>query len=212
MLPVIPLRETVWFPGDFGPLFAVRPETLRAIASAEAGSRQMVFVAVRDVERPVEPDNLYRVGVRTVLVQVRGEEPGVIRIMAEAKNRVRVDEIRRSKDGFLQAQFTEIEDPMGFADSLLAIVDTAVKSFDRLRIRRGLPEEARLLLEGAFTRDDPKSLPSAALHFLATGEESHWISVGSRQALLEANSWSERIQKMTDLFDAETSKLPEPGR
>ena len=137
------------------------------------------------------------------LVQVREEEPGVIRIMAEAKNRIRVDEIRRSKDGFLQAQFTEIEDPMGSADSLLAIVDTAVKSFDRLRIRRGLPEEARLLLEVAFTRDDPKSLPSAALHYLATGAESHWISVGSRQALLEANSWSERIQKMTDLFDAE---------
>jgi ATP-dependent Lon protease len=212
MLPLIPLRNEVWFPGDFGPLFAGRPETLRAIASAEAGPGQMIFVALRDVARPAEPDNLYRVGVRIVLVQVREEEPGLLRLMAEAKRRVRLSEISRSEDGFLQAEFAELEDPLGSPDTLSAVVDGAVCSFDRLRIRRGLPEEARKLLEVAFRPDDPRSLPSAALRYLALGEETHWISVGGRQALLETNSWLERIQEMTDLFDAEASKLPEPGR
>ena len=62
MLPVLPLRETVVFPGVAVPISAGRPGTLQAIEAALQGDRRVFAVAQRENRDEVEPENLYTVG------------------------------------------------------------------------------------------------------------------------------------------------------
>ncbi len=76
-LPVLPLRETVIFPGTAVPISAGRPGTLQAIEAALAGDRRMLAVAQKENRDDVEADNLYTVGTVVRIAQVqRGGGPG----------------------------------------------------------------------------------------------------------------------------------------
>src|SRR3712207_8131998 len=71
MLPVLPLRETVVFPGVAVPISAGRAGTLQAIEAALAGDRRVFAVAQRENRDEVEADNLYTVGTIVRIAQVQ---------------------------------------------------------------------------------------------------------------------------------------------
>lgn len=77
MLPVLPLRETVIFPGAAVPISAGRPGTLQAVEAALAGDRRMLAVAQRENRDDVEPENLYSVGTVVQIAQVQRGVGGV---------------------------------------------------------------------------------------------------------------------------------------
>jgi ATP-dependent Lon protease len=77
MLPVLPLRETVIFPGTAVPISAGRPGTLQAIEAALAGDRRMFAVAQKENRDDVEHDNLYTVGTIVRIAQVQKGGGGV---------------------------------------------------------------------------------------------------------------------------------------
>ena len=71
MLPVLPLRETVVFPGVAVPISAGRPGTLQAVEAALSGDRRIFAVAQRENRDEVEIDNLYTVGTVVRIAQVQ---------------------------------------------------------------------------------------------------------------------------------------------
>jgi ATP-dependent Lon protease len=71
LLPVLPLRETVIFPGAAVPISAGRPGTVRAIEAALKGDRRIFAVAQRENREEVEVDNLYTVGAIVSIAQVQ---------------------------------------------------------------------------------------------------------------------------------------------
>ena len=71
MLPVLPLRETVVFPGVAVPISAGRAGTLQAIEAALASDRRVFAVAQRENRDEVEIDNLYTVGTIVRIAQVQ---------------------------------------------------------------------------------------------------------------------------------------------
>src|ERR1700741_4311598 len=76
-LPVLPLRETVIFPGTAVPISAGRPGTLQAVEAALAGDRRMLAVAQKENRDDVEADNLYDVGTVVRVAQVQRNAGGV---------------------------------------------------------------------------------------------------------------------------------------
>ena len=71
-LPVLPLRDTVVYPGVAVPISAGRPGTVEAVQEALDGDRRMFAVAQRDnVDDPL-PEYLYSVGtvVRLSLIHI----------------------------------------------------------------------------------------------------------------------------------------------
>ena len=46
--PLVPLRDTVMFPGMVAPIFVGRQKSIQAIEKAEANGQQIVFVAQKD--------------------------------------------------------------------------------------------------------------------------------------------------------------------
>src|SRR5262245_14110239 len=77
MLPVLPLRETVIFPGTAVPISAGRPGTLQAIEAALAGDRRMLAVAQKENRDDVDQDNLFQVGTIVRIAQVQRAVGGV---------------------------------------------------------------------------------------------------------------------------------------
>ncbi len=73
-LPVIPLRDTVLFPGVVTPITAGRVPTLRAIEAAlrDGGEDRYVFaVAQRDAAEEPTHAALYAIGVIAKIAQVQ---------------------------------------------------------------------------------------------------------------------------------------------
>ena len=63
VLPVLPLREVVLFPGTTAPIGAGRPGTLRAIEAALATESRLIFaVSQRQNVEHVAPEGLYTIG------------------------------------------------------------------------------------------------------------------------------------------------------
>ncbi|HEY3169803.1 MAG TPA: LON peptidase substrate-binding domain-containing protein, partial [Thermoanaerobaculia bacterium] len=82
-LPVVPMRNSVLFPGVGLPINAGRPGTLRAIEAAMKATDKRVFaVAQRQESDDVAPENLYTIGtIATIGSLQRGL--GGIRLLLE---------------------------------------------------------------------------------------------------------------------------------
>ena len=69
-LPVLPMRETVVFPGVAVPISAGRPGTLEAIEQVLEGDRRLFAVCQREnVDEPT-PELLYEMGVIVTVLRV----------------------------------------------------------------------------------------------------------------------------------------------
>jgi ATP-dependent Lon protease len=98
MLPVLPLRGIVLYPGAVAPLTLGRDRSLKAVDDAMRTSRLVLLVAQRDSsqERP-ERSDLYDVGtVGTILQLLRVPDDGV-RIILQGIERARVGDVVSSE-------------------------------------------------------------------------------------------------------------------
>ena len=91
-LPVIALRDIVFFPYMVLPLLIGRPPSVAALTEARAGDRLALLVAQRDpgVDQP-EREDLYRVGTLVRVVQVTQLKGRTARAVLEGLGRARID-------------------------------------------------------------------------------------------------------------------------
>jgi ATP-dependent Lon protease len=94
VLPVMPLRNTVLFPGLFLPLSAGRPLSLAAMETVleTEGKSFLVFAQREASEDNPSPDGLYRVGTRAVVKRAAKGE-GVIEMIVQGVERVELQDI-----------------------------------------------------------------------------------------------------------------------
>jgi ATP-dependent Lon protease len=90
-LPVLPLRDLVFFPGMTLPLLVGRPGSVEALDAAAAGGGYLLLVAQRDpeVEEPRDGD-LCRTGTVTRMIQRSDLADGTNRAVFEGLGRARV--------------------------------------------------------------------------------------------------------------------------
>ena len=98
LLPVLPLRDMVVFPGSISPVFAGRPMSLAAL-NATGEDKTIVILTQRkpEVNDPKESD-LYQVGVVGRIRQSIRHDDGTVKVLISALYRVRVHWLDFSKD------------------------------------------------------------------------------------------------------------------
>ena len=69
ILPVLPLRDTVVYPGVAVPISAGRPGTVEAVQRALDGDRRLFAVAQRENLDEATPEVLYSVGTVVRIIQ-----------------------------------------------------------------------------------------------------------------------------------------------
>jgi ATP-dependent Lon protease len=109
ILPVLPLRETVVFPGVAVPISAGRPGTLQAIEAALAGDRRVFAVAQRENRDEVETDNLYTVGTIVRIAQVQ-KGAGGLQLLIHGEGRALALEYTNTDDQGFAAALREMDE------------------------------------------------------------------------------------------------------
>ena len=93
LLPVLPLRDEVVFPGILVPLYVGREKSLRAIDFAtNSTDSQILLVAQKDaaIEDP-KLDDIYKVGVIGNIIQILKLTDGTLKLLVESHQKVKVN-------------------------------------------------------------------------------------------------------------------------
>jgi len=203
VLPVIPLRNAVLFPGVSFPIAAGRPGTLHAIETAMKSPEQLVFaVTQRQDLEAVTPELLHTVGTIATIGPIQRGVGGA-RLLLQGKARgiaMRIEE----KEGRLEAVVVEAEEmaPLDSTDAaFVALLKELRERSAELAKKLGLPDEAvgNVLTDA----DDPGRLADLVAGYID-------IPTAERQLLLETLPVEDRVrrtlvhvQRQIDVLDAQ---------
>ena len=96
-LPVVALRDLVYFPYMVLPLLIGRPRSLAALHAAEEGEGYILLLAQKNVQvEDPSKDDLHRVGVVAKVLQVSRLPDGNARVVLEGIGRCRVRRFLKS--------------------------------------------------------------------------------------------------------------------
>jgi ATP-dependent Lon protease len=191
-LPVLPLRETVVFPGVTAPIVAGRDKTLRAIDRALEGEGEVKRIfAVAQRENVDEPsaDVLYNIGVICRIAQVQ-RFPGGLQLLLEGEGRATALHYEETEAGYLEAVVTPLMDqgPVNPEDAAFqGLFREVSERAAELGRHRGVPEE---IIE-RFIRavEEPGALSDHVAYYMELGP-------ADKQELLEVTSVELRLRRI----------------
>jgi ATP-dependent Lon protease len=203
VLPVLPLRETVIFPGVAVPISAGRPGTLKAIEAALKADRRVFAVAQKENRDDVEVDNLYTMGTIVTLAQVQ-RGMGGMQLLIHGEGRAMAVSYAETEEEGLVATVLEMEEvePLSEEDAaFVALYRELRERAAELGKRRGIPPEMlQQFLEGVRQPGPFADLVSFYVE----------IPTEAKQKLLETVSVDERlrallviVQRQLALMDAQ---------
>jgi ATP-dependent Lon protease len=188
-LPVLPMRDTVVFPGVAVPISAGRPGTIEAIEKALQADRRLFAVCQRENVDDVEPENLFEMGVIVRILQVQ-RSPAGFQLLIQGEERARALSYSKSGNSMLQAEAWVVEDEENRDGSDAAFIALDRELRDRaaeLGRQRGMsPEALSQILRGV---DDPGAFADLVAFYLE-------MPSPEKQALLELFPVSERMRRV----------------
>jgi ATP-dependent Lon protease len=189
VLPVLPLREVVLFPGTTAPIGAGRPGTLRAIEAALATPDRLIFaVSQRQNLEQVNPEGLYTIGTIARIGQMQRGLAGMQLLLHGERRGIAMHV--GDKNGFLEGIVREAEElaPLDLDDpAFVALYREARTRAAELGQKSGLPEEVvQQVLAGVH---EPGKFADLVAGYLD-------IAPTQRQALLETLSVEERLRRV----------------
>ena len=186
-LPVLPLRDTVVYPGVAVPISAGRPGTVEAVQEALEGDRRLFAVAQNENQDDPDPQILYAVGTVVRIIQTHRVRGG-IQLLVQGESRARAVAYMDDGEAMLRATLVPME-RHGIPDA----ADPGIKALDaelreraaELGTRRGVSAEAlNQLIQGV---DDPGSFADLVAFYLD-------LPTDEKQALLETLGDEDRMR------------------
>lgn len=199
-LPLLPLRNTVLFPGVVIPITAGRDKSIQLIKDANKGDKVIGVVAQKDdsVENP-EAKDIYNLGTVARILRVLKMPDGSTTVIIQGKKRFAVNEIV-SETPYLKATISEVEKAVEdingkeFQAIIEAIKELALKIIQE---NPNIPSEASFAIKNIQS-------PSFLVNFVASNLN---LPVKKKQDLLALKSLHERAMKCLQHMDAEYQKL-----
>jgi ATP-dependent Lon protease len=199
-LPVLPLRDTVVYPGVAVPISAGRVGTVEAVQEALDGDRRLFAVAQRkNVDEP-DPEVLYEVGTVVRIIQTHRVRGGV-QLLVQGEGRAQVVSYAKEGEHMLRAVLLELP-----RQGVRTADDPAFQALDRelrdraaeLGTRRGVPAEAlNQLIQGV---DDSGAFADLVAFYLE-------LSTEDKQGLLETLDDEERMRSALVAVERELARI-----
>jgi len=110
ILPLIPLRDIVVFPGMVAPLFVGRDKSVKALENAMNSNKEVILVTQRDssLDNP-EYKDIYEMGALGKILQLLRLPDGTVKVLIEGGKRVSIKEFLNNKE-YLEANYELIQD------------------------------------------------------------------------------------------------------
>ena len=198
VVPVLPVRDIVIFPGVIAPLFVGRDRSLKSVEDATLGDKNILVVAQIDYaqEEPT-PSDLYNVGTLCSVVQMVRLPDGTTKVLIEGGSRALVREYEQTA-----SNITADVVPIAFEGELSHGAEpmrrSVLQQFERyVNLHPRLPVEVAFSLSGV---DDPS--------VFADMVSSHvQIKTSEKQELLELINPEERMESLLRILYRETELL-----
>ncbi len=199
-LPILPLRNTVLFPGVVIPITAGRDKSIQLIKDANKGDKVVGVVAQKDSE--VEDpgiDDIYQTGVVAQILRVLKMPDGNTTVIIQGKKRFEIEEVTQ-EEPYLKAKVKEAVDEREIDDQ--KEFDAIIDSIKDLALEV-IKENPMLPSEASFAIKNIQS-SSFLVNFISSNME---LSVSQKQVLLEKDNLKERALLTLKNLDKELQKL-----
>ena len=199
-LPILPLRNTVLFPGVVIPITAGRDTSIKLINDANKGSKVIGVVSQKDenVEDPTKKD-IYQIGTVARILKVLKMPDGNTTVIIQGKKRFMIDEVVAEKP-YLNATIKEVpearpaQDNQEFGAIIDSIKDMALQI---ITDSPNIPTEASFAIKNIESN-------SFLVNFVSSNMN---LTVKDKQELLEINDLKNRALKTLEHMNLELQKL-----
>ncbi|NVJ88618.1 MAG: endopeptidase La [Flavobacteriaceae bacterium] len=200
VLPILPLRNTVLFPGVVIPITAGRDKSIQLIKEANKGDKIIGVVAQRNEEKE-EPtlQDIYTTGVVAQILRVLKMPDGNTTVIIQGKKRFEIDTIIQEKP-YLKATVKEaLEDKIiGDEKEFEAIIDSIKEqALEVIKENPMLPSEASFAIKNIHSN-------AFLVNFIAANMD---LSVMQKQVILEKDNLKERALLTLKNLNKELQKL-----
>ena len=200
VLPILPLRNTVLFPGVVVPISAGRDASIRLINEANETTKTIGVVAQTDENTEIpEGKDVYRLGTVARILRVLKMPDGNVTIIIQGKKRFQIEGIVEEKP-YIKAAITEVSDikpdtnDKEFEATIDAIRDLAIKI---------IQENPNIPSEAAFAIRNIEST-SFLINFIASNMNA---TVFEKQAVLEIDELKERATAILKYLNIDLQRL-----
>ncbi|HUH27431.1 endopeptidase La, partial [Gelidibacter sp.] len=199
-LPILPLRNTVLFPGVVIPITAGRDKSIRLINDSNKGTKVIGVVSQKDgsIEDP-EGKDIYKTGTVARILRVLKMPDGNTTIIIQGKKRFEVDQII-TEEPYITATVKNVseakpaEDNEEFSAIIESIKDLALQIISE---SPNIPSEASFAIKNIESN-------SFLVNFVSSNMN---LSVEEKQKLLEISDLKERALATLKFMNVEFQKL-----
>tara|TARA_R110001592_G_scaffold38643_5_gene127396 strand:+ start:3613 stop:6108 length:2496 start_codon:yes stop_codon:yes gene_type:complete len=200
ILPILPLRNTVLFPGVVIPITAGRDKSIQLIKDANKGDKIIGVVAQRneDEEEPTLKD-IHTTGVVAQILRVLKMPDGNTTVIIQGKKRFEIEEIIQDEP-YLKATVKEAVDDKVIEDKkeFEAIIDSIKEqALEVIKENPMLPSEASFAIKNIHS-------DAFLVNFIASNMD---LSVMQKQVILEKDNLKERALLTLKSLNKELQKL-----
>jgi ATP-dependent Lon protease len=199
-LPILPLRNTVLFPGVVIPITAGRDKSIKLINDANKGSKVIGVVSQKDetIEDPSAKD-IYKKGTVARILKVLKMPDGNTTIIIQGKKRFEIQEVT-SELPYITAKVKDIPEAKPAIDNneFTAIIDSIKElALQIIKDSPNIPTEATFAIKNIESN-------SFLVNFVSSNMN---LSVEDKQKLLEINDLKDRALETLKYMNIELQKL-----
>jgi ATP-dependent Lon protease len=191
-LPVLPVRDNVYFPQNIAPVLVGREKSLHAVDAAMHSNRLMLLVAQREVtiDDPKQ-DDLFTVGVVAEVLQAIQAPDGTMRVVFRGLERARLLQLIQTEPYLVaQIEVIPVSEPRKSRE-LEALLRTAISLFEDLASHeRTIPPE---VVAGIHYIQQEGRAADTMAHFAP-------LKFSDKQQVLETIDVRERLQLLVRLL------------
>lgn len=194
-IALLPLRNTVLFPGVVLPITVGRDKSIKAVNDAYRGDKLIGVIAQKDsnVEDP-EVKDLEKIGTVARIVKMIKMPDGGTTIIIQGKSRFSVEAIT-GEDPYFKAKIIKLEEEASPKDEDFNAYVANIKDLaaDIVQLSPNIPTEASIILRNIEN-------PSFLIHFVSSNLNT---DIKDKQRLLELNHIRERADLLMQLLQKE---------
>jgi len=203
LIPLLPLRDIVVFPGMVVPLFVGREKSVAALEAAMTAEDKSIFLLAQldpGCEDP-DRDDLYDTGVIASVLQLLKLPDGTVRVLVEGRERARLADLREesaASGDLLVAGVEQMEPTTAAGPEAAAMMRSALDQFgEYAKLNKKLSQDAG---EHLGEIEDASQLADAMAAQLSA-------KVSDKQALLTEPDPLKRLEMVMSFMEGELGVL-----
>lgn len=185
-LPILPLRNTVLYPGVVMPITVGRDKSLKAVKEAYKTDKVIGVVAQRDtnVEEP-ESHDLNKVGTVARIVKMLKMPDGSSTVIMQGKQRFQIEQVVKDEP-FIKASVSYLKDAVAENQAEFEAVVSSIRdlSGEIIKLSPNIPSEASVMLKNIDS-------PTFLMHFISSNLNNE---LKEKQEMLEEDDLLLRAQ------------------